>query len=481
MLLVTVVVLALTALLPTDASRSVSVMICFTGMAIATLTQLRFYPQRFGTVPSTLTSYGLVADPMGWVFSSVILLITTAVVMTRRLRSYNGQGDLRFCLLITVSTLGWSAMPAMHSLPVMAACMLLASLPLAMPFTFGTGDDMAFTTVALLASLLVMLLALAGLARGCFGLHISPSLISASATASAWGGALMILFITPMLFWAGSLPLIWWYGSAAGDAPASTVLFLLVVPAIGSSAAYLRIMHRLISVAPEAANVVTLTVICLGALSVIAYGAKALVQFVVPDIFGNIVGIFMACTFVTLAAGISLRHGTQADLVGCLLLYALTVGIAISSSVGIIGRKTLGLKQQWPSFSRVKPLHALLVLVALLSLGGLPPTLGSIARVDLFLGVSHSTVLGLTVLGVNTLGILLGSGAVMRVGTYALMGMPEIDQPQAVTDKRRKKRRMTAGLLLMLTAAGILNALALLAYNPIAQLATSFAPAWVAR
>ncbi len=372
-------------------------------------------------------------------------------------------------------------MPALHSLPVMAGCMLLASLPLAMPFIFGTGDDLAFTTVALLGSLLVMLLALAALAHGCFGLQIGHTLITAPRAASAWGGMVVVLFITPILFWAGGLPLIWWYGNAAGDAPASTVLFLLLVPAIGSCAAYLRILHHLIFIAPVAANVVTLTVIGLGAAAVVAYGVKALVQFAVPDILGNIVGIFMACTFVTLAAGISLVHVAPADLVGCVLLYALTVGIAIGSSVGIFGRKALGIKQQWPSFARVKPMHALLLLVALLSLGGLPPTLGSMARVDLFLAVGRGTVLGLIVLGINALGLLLGSGAVMRVGAYALMGLPEIDEPPPATDKRRKRRRLTAGLLLLLTAAGILNALALLAYNPIQQLATAFAPSWVAR
>ncbi len=479
--MITLGVLALTALLPSGTSRSVSVMICFTGLTIATLTQLRFYPRTFGTVPSNDTLYWLVIDPMGWVFTSVILLIATAAVMTRRLISPGGQGDLRFCLLVTLSTLGWSVMPALHSLPIMAGCMLLASLPMAVPLTFGTAGDRTFATVALLASLLVMLLALAAMAQGGFGLRIGPSLISAPHGASAWCGVLVVLFISPILFWAGSLPLIWWYGSAAGDAPASTVLFLLLVPAIGSCAVYLRIMHRLISVAPAAANAVTLTVIFLGALAVFAYGIKAMFQFVVPDILGNIVGIFMACTFVTLAAGISLSHVAPADLVGCVLLYALTAGIAVGSSVGIIGRKSLGLKHQWPSFTRVKPLYSLLLLVALLSLGGLPPTLGSIARVDLFLAVGRGTVLGLTVLGINALGVLLGGSAVMRVGTYALMGMPEIDSPQAGTGKRRKKRRLTAGLLLLLTAAGILNAFALPAYNPIQQLATAFAPTWVAR
>lgn len=480
-LLVTVGFLALTSLMRSGASRPGSVIICFTGMVIASLMQLRFYPLTFGTAQSASVPPWLAVDPMGWVFTTVILLIATAAVMTRRLRSYSGQGDLRFCLLITLSTVGWSLMPALHSLPVMAGGMLLASLPLAMPSTFRAGDHLAFTTVALLASLLVMLLALAALTRGCSGLQIGPALITTPHSASAWGGVLVILFMTPMLFWAGSLPLIWWYGSAAGDAPAPVVLFLLVVPAIGSAAPYLRIMHRLIFIAPAAANVVTLTVICLGALAVGAYGVKALFQFVVPDILGNIIGIFMACTFVTLAAGISLRHVALADLVGCVLLYALTVGIALGSSVGIIGRKSLGLNQQWPSFARVKPLHALLFLLALLSLGGLPPTLGSIARIESFSAAGPGSVLGLAVLGINALGILMGSGAVMRVGSYAMMGMPEINQPLAVTDKRRKKRHLAGGVLLLLTAAGILNGLALLAYNPIEQLATAFAPAWVAR
>lgn len=482
MLLVTVAFLALTAALPAGASRSVCVMICFTGMVVATLAQLRFYPLTFGAGRSAAVPHWLVLDPMGWVFTTVILLIATAAVMTRRLRSYSGQGDLRFCLLITLSTMGWSLLPELQSLPVMAGCMLLGSLPLAMQSTLGAGDDFPpFTTVALPASLLAMLLALAALAMGCFGLHIGQALITAPQTASAWGGVLVVFFITPMLFWAGSLPLIWWYGSAAGDAPAPVVLFLLLVPAIGSSGPYMRIMHCLISIAPAAANVVTLTVICLGALAVVAYGIKALFQFIVPDILGNIVGIFASCTFVTLAAGMSFSHVALSDLVGCVLLYALTVGIAVGSSVGIIGRQSLGLNQQWPSFARVKPLHALLLLLALLSLGGLPPTLGGIARIELFLAVGPGSALGLAVLGINVLGILLGGGAAMRIGAYALMGMPEITPPQAVTDKRRKKRRLTAGVLLLLTAAGVLNGLALPAYNPIHQLATAFAPAWGSR
>lgn len=457
-------------------------MICFTGMVVATLAQLRLYALVFAAGRVTTVPSWMVLDPMAWVFSIAIFLIATVAILTRRLRSYSGHGDLRFCLLITISTLGWSIMPALHSFPMIAGCMLLGSLPLALLSMFGSNDNW-FTCLALLTALAVMLLALVLLAVGGLGISLVNEFILAPHGSPAWTGILVVLFMMPILFWIGSLPLVWWFGEAAGDATAPVAFFMLLAPCIASLGAYLRIIHSLSQHNPAVANVVTPTMISVGILAVAAYGIRALFQYVVPDILGNIVGILAACTFVTIAAGISFTHATGSALVGCVLLYALTAGIALGSSVGILGRQSLGLNQQWPSFARMKNLYALMLVLVLLSLGGLPPTLGSVARIECLRTVGPESLPGLLVFIVNGLGIVLGSGAAMRVGAYALMDIPEMasSADQTSIGKRRKHRRIATGTVLLLLTACALNALALLAYYPIQQIATAFAPAWVSR
>ena len=457
-------------------------MICFTGIVVATLVQLRLYALVFAAGRVTTVPSWMVLDPMAWVFSIAIFFIATVAILTRRLRSYSGHGDLRFCLLITISTLGWSIMPALHSLPMIAGCMLLGSLPLALLSMFGSKDNW-FTCLALLTALAVMLLALVLLTVGGLGIGLVNEFILPPLGSPAWTGILVVLFMMPILFWIGSLPLVWWFGEAAGDATAPVAFFMLLAPCIASLGAYLRIIHSLSQHNPAVANVVTPTMISVGILAVAAYGIRALFQYVVPDILGNIVGILAACTFVTIAAGISFTHATGSALVGCVLLYALTAGIALGSSGGILGRQSLGLNQQWPSFARMKNLHALMLVLVLLSLGGLPPTLGSVARIECLRTVGPESLPGLLVFIVNGLGILLGSGAAMRVGAYALMDIPEMasSADQTSIGKRRKHRRIATGTVLLLLTACALNALALLAYYPIQQIATAFAPAWVSR
>ncbi len=481
-LLVTVALLGLTSKVRTGGSQSVSAMICFTGMVVAALVQLRLYVPVFAAGRVTTLPAWMVLDPMAWILTVAIFLIATVAVLTRRLRNSTGHGDLRFCLLITISTLGWSIMPALHSLPLIAASMLLGSLPLAWLSTFGYRNNWLITLM-LLTALAVMLLALGSLVAGGLGVRHANALIHLANAPPVWTGILMVLFMMPILFWIGSLPLVWWYGEVAGNTPAPGAFFMLLAPGVASLGTYLRIIHSLTDNNPVAAGIVISVMIAAGILALAAYGIRAVFQTVVPDILGNIVGILAACTFVTLTVGMSAVQPNAAQAVACVLLYALTAGIAMGSAAGIFGRQTLGLNQQWPVFARMKKLHALMLVLALLSLGGLPPTLGSLARMQCLQTVGLVSVPGMLVLIANTLAILFGSGAAMRVAAYAIMGVPEVpNRPmEATTVKRRRPPRMATVTLLLLLTACMLNALALLAYYPIQQIATAFAPAWVSR
>jgi NADH:ubiquinone oxidoreductase subunit 2 (subunit N) len=481
-LLITVALLALCAKLNDGSPRSIPAMICFTGMVVASLAQLRLYAVESTSLGTATIWPGMVLDPMGWILSFVIFLIATVSVMTRRLRSYSGQGDLRYCLLVTISTLAWSIMPALHNLPLMAGCMMLGSLPLVSLSTFGSDRDW-LGSLELLAALAVMLITLLLLVFGVGGIHLVNGLIIVPPKSSAAAAILVVLFLMPSLFWLGSLPLVWWFGDAAGREPAAVSFFVLLAPYIGSLAAYLRIVHRLNQINPAAAHMVTLTIMAAGAMAVLAYGIRAVLLNIVPDVLGNVIGVLAGCTLVTIAAGMSMPHVGISNLVGCGLLYALTAGIAMGSAAGIMGRQALGLKQQWPSFARVKAPQAFMLLLALISLGGLPPTLGSVARIGLMRVIGSNSPMSLFVLGFNVLGILLGSAAALRVGAYALMGdqEPIKSEAQPARAKRRKTRRMAVGGVLLLLTACVLNALALMAYNPIQQVVTAFAPAWTAR
>lgn len=400
----------------------------------------------------------------------------------RRLRSYGGHGDGQFCLLITLSTVGWSLMPAAASLPMFAACMLMGSLPLSMLATFGCDEGylIPLANKALLVSLAAMLLALVLMIHFGAGSDLRKGLIpDGHAKALAGLGVLTVIFLMPILFWTGSVPLVWWFGDAAADGPAETAFFLLLVPYIGSMAALLRLLLSLARSDPAAGGV-PLAMIMVGTMAVAAYGIKALTQMNISDIVGNMVGVLAATTLVTLCASPALHQGSFSHLVGCVVLYALTAGFASGLALGLLGGEKKQLITQLPSRragTREKFLRALVLILALLSLGGLPPTMGCIARMDLFAVMApFSTPQALVVLAVNVLSVIFGGMAALRVAVYAFTEPSEIPVDSSAAPKRRKVRRLAIGTLLLLLAASVVNGAALMAYNPIQHIAFAFKP-----
>ncbi len=480
-LLFTAVLLALMIKVSSGRPRGTFVMICFTALVVATLVQLREYTVFFdggghrGSVPTWL-----ILDPMGWTLTLSLLLIATASVLMRRLRRYAGHGDGTFCLLITLSTIGWSLMPAAASLPMVAACMLMGSLPLGILSTFGFDDGylMPLANKTLWVSLGAMLLALVLMVHGGAGSDLRKGLIpDGHATALMGWAVLTVIFLMPILFWTGSVPLIWWFGDAAADVPAEVVFFLLLVPYIGSMGGLLRLLHSLARSDPTAAGGVSLVMVIVGTMGVAAYGVKALTERNIADIVGNMVGVLAATTLVTLSASSELHQNSFSHLGGCVVLYALTAGFASGVALGLLGGEKKQFITQLPQFAREKFPRTLVLILALLSLGGLPPTMGCIARMDLFAVMApFSTPQALVVLAVNVLSVIFGGMAALRVAAYAFTDTAEIPVDLSVAPKRRKVRRLAIGTLLLLLAASVVNGAALVAYNPLQQIAFAFKP-----
>ena len=99
------------------------------------------------------------------------------------------------------------------------------------------------------------------------------------------------------------------------------------------------------------------------------------------------------------------------------------------------------------------------------------------ARMDLFAVMApFGTLQALVVLAVNVLSVIFGGMAALRVAAYAFTDTVEIPVDLSVAPKRRKVRRLAIGTLLLLLAASVVNGAALVAYNPLQQIAFAFKP-----
>ncbi|MCL5945599.1 MAG: hypothetical protein M1472_01945 [Planctomycetes bacterium] len=481
-MLFTTAVLAVVIKIPAGRSRSAAVMIGFTGMVLAALVQLRGYSSFLSGQAAVLDGLSgwLILDPMGWILTFSILLLATATIVLRRLRNYSGHGDGRFCLLITLSTVGWSLMPAAANALVLASCMLLGSLPLWMLLTLGTREDAHLPLIhkALLVVLAVMLLALLSMIICGLGVSWSRLFIPGPhAAVILWAVISVVLFLLPILFWTGSMPLHWWFGEAAAETPVEVAFCLLLIPYVGSMAALLRLLFTLDNHIPAVAGVVTLAVTFAALMAAVVYGVQALRQNDFAAVAGNLVGGLAAMLLLTLCVTVSAHALPVAHLAGGLLLYALTVGLAAGPALGIMGGGKSRILGELPEWSRNNLLRALVLVLALLSLCGLPPTLGAITRMALFHTVnSTGTWSGTFLIVVNVLSLIVGGVATLRVAAYVFLDRPEIAVAAPPPARRRPVRHTAVGTLVLLLVASMINGAALLAYRPIQHLTMAFMP-----
>ncbi|MGC9259125.1 MAG: proton-conducting transporter membrane subunit [Phycisphaerae bacterium] len=481
-MLLTAAVITLVKKIASGRPRSGAIMIGFTGMVIATLVQLRNYPSFFAGGSAALhgLSGQLVFDPMGWILTFSILLLATAAILLRRLRNYSGHGDGRFCLLIILSTVGWSLMPIAASFPVLAGCMLLGSLPLWMLSTFGSRDGVRIplTNKTLLVVLAVMLLALVPMTiRGVDFSGTRMVIPGWRAAAYPWAGILTVLFFLPMLFWAGSMPLHWWFGEAAAETPAEVGFFLLLVPYVGSMAALLRMLFALDRNNSRVAGVVALAVAIVALMAAALYSLRALTQNNIRAVVGNLLGTLAAMILFTLGVAVSPQPLSVAHLVGCILLYALTASLAVGLALRIIDSGKPRLLGELSEWSKDKLLSALVLVLALLSLGGFPPTMGAIVRIALLRAVEPvGEWPGVVFIMVNVLSMIVGGVAALRVAAYVFLDTPESPVAIPPPSRRRKVRHRALGTLTLLLAASVINGTALLAYRPIQHLTMAFMP-----
>jgi NADH-quinone oxidoreductase subunit N len=480
-ILLTVLALALMAWLYPDRQRTASVMICFTGLVVAALAQLKTYPIFFVSTKRILTNSSLILDPQSWILTLAILLLATVAVLMRRLRNYSGRGDGRFCLSIAISSLAWSLLPAAGSFPMIAACVTIASVPLLFLSAFNSKNlaTLPLQSLGLLSALLVMLLALWPLEltraasdfadRSAHGLH---------SAVFPWAGIVAVLFILPILFWTGCQPLNWWFGISAEEQTAEAAFFQLLVPPVACMATLLRIIPAVQISNPDSAGVVITVIGVAGILGILTYGYNALKRHDIRSIAGNMTGILSAATLITLcAAQYSLREG-GARLVEDVVLYALTAALATGLALGVLATEKVRTLQELPEFFSNNKLRVLVFMLALLSLAGLPPTMGFIQRFDLLRIFPHaSTFWTQLILIINAGAVILGSLAALRVVAYAQQepATENVNSAPGTHSPRRMRRRAWAPLLLLLLAS-IVNGTALLAYNPIQSISAAFMP-----
>ncbi len=475
-LLLTAVALAMTVNVHPVRHRSAAVMICFSGLVVATLAHLWNYSilSAGGAGTVSLPSW-LVFDSMGWILSLSILLIATAAMMLRRLRYYSGRDDGRLCLLFTLSVCGWSLLPMAADFSASACCMLLATIPLLAWSAYGwePGPLERLANRTLAGCLAMMLLALLVLRHTTIAHAV---VVARHGVNFSWHGLLIVLFLLPMIYWVGVVPLVWWFGDATRKQPLDLAFVLPLVPFVGSMAELLRVLRGLYLTDPAAADVVVRVLTGLGIAAVVAYGIKALRQSDLAGIAGNMIGILAATTLVAVSAAGPFHFGLVAKLVGCLAMYALTAGLAAGLALGIAGGEKPWTLEQLPEFARTKVLSTLVLILALLSLAGLPPTMGFIDRMELFRVIGYGSVMETGgILALDVLSIALAGVAALRVAAYACapMAEPAVNVTEAVK-KPRRARRMELVPLALLLLASVVNGAALCAYNPIQNVASSF-------
>ena len=334
-------------------------------------------------------------------FASTVVLGSALLVVALSFRSVRAHArETEYYVLLLFATLGLLVLTAATDLMLLVVAYLLSSVPLYTLTAFrkdrlGTEAAMKYLLMGALLGI-VMLYGLA-LLYGAGGATAYGEL--ADGLTAGVAGALgvgLALSMAGLIFKLGAVPGHFWVPDVADGAPAPVAAFVTTAPKIAALAAASRL---LVEIGPEALVDWRLGVALLAAATMTLGNLAALWQDSARRLlaYSTISHVGYMLMAVVVLERIDLAHSA---LLYYLLAYALMNVGAFAVVVALPRAHTLG---DYAGLFRERPALAASLTVCLLSLIGIPPLAGFVAKLGVFTAAWDGGFAWLTVLAaVNT-------------------------------------------------------------------------------
>lgn len=340
---------------------------------------------------------GLVAVDAGAGWATLAILVSTAVVVVLGPDWFAADArHAEWYVLVLLVALGSSALAVAADLNLLIVALLLASVPgyavaayhRAEPASVEAG--MKYFLIGALTNPLLLLGAVVVL------LSTSTTLMSGlgrlAEVAAPLGVAGVVLVTVGLAFEAGTLPAHAWVPDVAEGAPVPSAALLVVAPKIGALVA----IARFVSGVPAGAVAWRPLVAVLAAATMTLGAVAALWQ----DDLRRLLG-WSSVSQAGFALMAVVAVGRSDRAVSALVVFLLAYGLATVAAFAVVGhlrgRTALA---DYAGLATRRPWLATALTVALLSLVGIPPLVGFIGKLELFLATIDAGYAWLAVLGV---------------------------------------------------------------------------------
>lgn len=237
----------------------------------------------------------------------------------------------------------------------------------------------------------------------------------------------MLMLVAGFGFKMSLVPFHAWSPDTYQGAPSPFVAFLSVAPKVASAMVFYRLVETVVTGQPEVTAKWSGVVAVLSVLSMVIGNLLALVQ---RDIKRMLAYSGIAHMGYLLLALVTIDRSSLSPIIVYLLAYVLMNAGAFTVVTLLYNRAgEQHLITDLSGWGYRYPLLGACLAVCMLSLGGIPPTMGFIGKYVVFLNAVGDGLIGLAVLGV--LASLIGVFYYLRV-VYVLYMKPEERQPEGL-------------------------------------------------
>lgn len=376
----------------------------------------------------TLVFGGMAASDAVASIGKLIILFTLMLGMFfgyRQMMSHNFKGE--FYALILFAGFGSIVMANASSLVTLVLGLEIMSLPL---YTLAAFDYRKRSSrEAGLKYLILGALSSAFLALGCALYYSGTGTLGIHGVTVPFEGHLLYtigcaLILSGLMFKGGILPFFAWSPDVYQGAPDFTVGMMAALAKLGTFLVLIRIMPEIIpGIAPSG---IPSGLVLAAAGTMLAGNLLALVQTNVKRLLAFSSVAHAGYMFLGLLA---LRADSTTGVLFYLATYA-PVLVATFHIVAFFPGKDGGHEiAEYTGVGEKSPWIAFIFSVCLLSLAGLPPTAGFIAKAVMFLGVVQGNLVNMVVFAM--LVSVIGVYYYLRVIVYMYMREPREDTPKA--------------------------------------------------
>lgn len=397
----------------------------FVGAAIAVIA-INGIPNNVSSTNMDSIFRGMLATDALATFSKVLILLTSAVVLVIG-HSYLQQSDLlrfEYPPLLTLAVVGMLIMVSARDLIAFYMGIELQSLALYIIAALhrdnvrSTEAGLKYFVLGALSS--GFLLYGASLAYGYSGTTLFSGLIAAGQTSFPIGLIVALAFLCAgMAFKISAAPFHMWTPDVYQGAPTPITAFFATAPKIAAMVLFARLIFEAFGAAAEQWQQIV------AVLSVLSMFVGALAAIGQTDIkrllaYSSISHMGFAC----MGLASNTIEGIQATLIYMLVYVVMNTGVfAFIIAMRDDHDHPIAKLKAFHLLAKSTPVHALILLVLLCSLAGLPPFLGFFAKIYVLKAAIDSGLIWLAIAGV--IASVIGAFYYLRIIYYMYFGQEQ--------------------------------------------------------